>query len=208
MSEEVSERADEKARPMTIGVCQGLFKKYSDEFLPDHEDLVRLFRRHRLDHAIHNENYLHALSLTDLLFQHTNRSFRMLTGSAGDGFLTCLRDSFVAMLRRLRNSKNKARVIVVNDSTAKPQPFLGEFDEFKDTLTVIQAESTSDARIAHFIVGDDDMVRDEAIHSPLTKDSNANEIKADVYFANKIEADIFSRKFDIYWNGLSAPTPN
>jgi len=201
MSEEhVSELADEKARPMTIGVCKKLFEQYSDGFLPDQENLVQLFRRHRLDHAIHNENYLHALSLTDLMFQHTKYSFCMLTGSAGDGFLACLRDSFVAMLRRIRNSKGEARVIVVNGSTTEFQPFL---DEFPDTLTVIQAESASGAQIAHFIVGDDDMVRDEEIHSPLTKNSNANEIKADVYFANKIEADMFSRKFDIYWNGLN-----
>ena len=45
-----------------------------------------------------------------------------------------------------------------------------------------EAKTRKNAKIRHFIVGDDDMVRDEAPHIPLGPNSDANEFQANVYF--------------------------
>lgn len=185
---------------MKIAQAKSLYEEFGDDFRQDMDSLVRLFRENGVEGALDNGNYLHALSLTDLMFRHTDQSLRMLTGNAGDGFLTCLSHSFVSMLQRIKDRGGKAKIVFLNSD-----PFGEEFrkiqDKFQGTLEVIRA--TAPGALEHYIVCDDDMVRDEEKHGELSECSSASEIKAKVYFRNKTMAKVFSLKFNQLWNKLS-----
>ncbi len=185
---------------MTVADAQRIFSQYTNDFLEEQEHFVDLLRKNHIEQAISNSNYLHALTLTDLMFRHTDRSFRMLTGFEGDGFLKCLCKSFKSMLTRIQERGGKARIILVDGDATDLQSIR---EEFKDTLEVVEAvPSNSESSIAHFLVCDTDMVRDEKPHKKLAEGGNANQIHAEVYFANRFKGGTFSRKFDLIWEKL------
>ncbi len=185
---------------MTIAEAQKIFSQYTNDFLEEQEHFVDLLRKNHIEQALSNSNYLHALTLTDLMFRHTDRSFRMLTGFEGDGFLKCLCKSFKSMLTRIQKRGGKARIILVDGDATDLQSIR---KEFKDTLEVVEAvSSNSGSSVAHFLVCDTDMVRDEKFHEKLAEDGNANQIHAEVYFANRFKGETFSRKFDLIWEKL------
>ena len=46
------------------------------------------------------------------------------------------------------------------------------------------------------------MVRDEQIHGELSDKTDANEVKAMVYFNNQAKATVKREKFEGYWKAL------
>lgn len=186
-------------KKMTIERAKQFYAKYGDAFQADTNNMVTLIRASGYNEPLANSNYMHALCYTDAMFQHTSHEFRMLTASATD-FIECLQDSFKAMLNRIKKNKGKARIVIVDGD--KSQALEKIENEYDGTLKIIEAVSSSNSPIAHFIVCDDDMVRDEAPHKPLTKESDADVITAEVYFRNNIKADIISQKFDQIWKSL------
>jgi len=184
---------------MKISDAKAIFRDYHADFRPDIESLVHLFRATNVKAALDNSNYLHALSLTELMFQHTQKSFCMLTGAAADGFLSCLQDGFVAMLRRIKDAGGKARIILVKENGGTSTILQDLKGTFPDTLEVITVVPSEGFRMKHFIVCDDDMVRDEELHPPLTDEASANLVQAKVFFKNKTIAKAFNTKFSTFW---------
>jgi hypothetical protein len=185
--------------PMTIQAAREIFGKYDEAFFQDNANLTKMLRDSQSTAPLSNGSYLHALIYTDQMFRNTNNSFRMFTGGCGDGFLSCLSDSFEAMLKRLHSFKAKARVIIVDGSAG----FLADVKaRFSETLEIVEAVAKPGSEISHFIVCDDAMVRDELPHVPLSEDKDANLIKAQVYFHNRAMSEIFSLRFDQTWDFL------
>jgi len=73
---------------------------------------------------------------------------------------------------------------------------------YKDVLQIVSATTKDDAIIPHFIVCDNDMVRDEEPHGPLDDNTNANEVCAEVFFNNHSKARVFSSRFNAMWDAL------
>lgn len=189
------------SKTMTVSEAKKVFGDFGLHMRGEFESIVTVFREHGICDAVSNSSYLHALILTDLMFRHTSHSFSMVTGCAGDGFLTSLSNSFRKMLFRIKDARGTARIVFLDKPEPKNQCFDNLRKEFAGTLSCISALSSG--KVSHFMVCDQDMVRDEDLHKPLTPDSSAHLIKARVYFRNKPKASAFSMRFDSLWNALT-----
>ena len=188
---------------MRIRNAKEIYRDFGESLRSDSEELINLVVSGRIGLPLENANYLHALNLTDSMMRHTTAHFRMLTGGAGDGFLGCLKGSLKEMLGRIKANHGDARVIVVNSRATDLESLVAEFP---NTLSVIEAATSDRKPIPHFIVADESMLRDEEAHGDLSDDSDANQVRAKVYFANRTMAEAFIQKFDILWRGLSKVT--
>ena len=194
---------------MTIEDAQKQYETHGALFYSDDAALVDVIQRTAWDEALSNHSYLHALSLTNLMFNRTTRAFLMLTGSAGDGFVNCLRDSFVKMLRRIRAKDGVAKVIVVNPRSGTPNVFEDIFctEDDCDFLEIVEGQAGAKARIKHFIACDDRMLRDEKYHPPLDGKMKASLVSAKVFFHNKILTTLAQERFNTIW-GILKPGPH
>jgi len=76
-----------EAGSMKIKDAKDIYLKHGLSLQPDFEALAVVFRKCDIEAPIANSNYLHALSLTDLMFRHADHSLEMVTGGCGDGFI-------------------------------------------------------------------------------------------------------------------------
>lgn len=189
---------------MDIQKAKEIYGEYTSDILSDVRSIVDLIRNSNISEPLSNSNYLHALAYTDLMLAHTQNRFQMLTGCAGGGFLHCLCESFAKMLARLKKNGGTARVILVNSDSRGPLDKLAS--KFPGTLQFIEATAPEEARITHFIVGDEDMARDEEYHSKFADHESAELIKAKVYFRNNAQAFALNRRFDAMWKHLCTST--
>lgn len=209
MTEFYSPRSNESwegssSQPMRVSDATRIFCNFGDDFRDDVESLVSLIRSCDLKVALHNSNYLHALQLTQLMFDHTDHSFCMLTGDAADGFLKCLQSSFRKMLERIAIRGGKARMIVLSEGQASDSTLKEHRLRFEGVFDYLTVRKPSTVKLRHFIVCDNEMVRDEELHEPLNQESSANEVKAKVHFKNENVAKVFTMKFDSLWKGITA----
>lgn len=193
-------RSDSQQGPMTIGNAKSIYRKFGVDLRIDTISIVKLIRGSGINLPLQNCNYLHALSYTDLMLSHTQCNFRMLTGCAGGGFLDCLLERFDEMLARLKKNGGKAKIILVNSESSGPLVSLKE--KYADSLEYTEASTNEDANIRHYIVSDDDMVRDEEPHPKLTDEQSAELIQAKVYFRNTSKAAALIQEFDAIWSHL------
>lgn len=186
---------------MNVEQAKQLFRDSREDFVSEYADLAKLLRESRIVHPARNGNYLHALVLTDLMMRSTASEFLMVTGGSGDGFLHTLQDTFRDMLRRLRENDGKARIIVVDGKETNDHLESCRSD-FADVLEYTRGSSPN--RISHYIVADEEMIRDEQPHPPISSSSPANQIKANVYFHNPGIASHFRQLFQKQWTTLAA----
>jgi len=189
-----------EAGSMKIKDAKEIYIKHGLSLQPDFEALAVVFRKCDIEAPIANSNYLHALSLTDLMFRHADHSLEMVTGGCGDGFIGGLKKSFLAMLEKIRKVEGKARIIVIDGETENLKTWAN--DEYKDVLELVEATANEGVIIPHFIVCDKDMVRDEEKHGPLDDDTDANKVRADVFFNNHSKARVFTTRFNAMWEAL------
>ena len=194
---------------LKISDVQRLFSDHGAELLGDYRSVVTMIRKHKIDSPLENSNYLHALQLTQLMLEHTSQQFRMLTGGMLDGFIGTLAPHFESMLQRIKSSCRDgntafARVILVTSGGVPVDcPVLDELQSRYDgVLDVSFVSVPEDAGIRHFIVGDNDMVRDEEEHDQLSLESDASMVRAKVSFFAPAKAKVFARKFDSYWDAV------
>ena len=153
---------------------------------------------------IQNDTYFHALFLTEMMLERTNKSLRIFCGRDVARFLNTIRDTFFKCCERIKNSNGKIRIIskVCSDSDKK-----NSLDNLKrlanevrnsfsgiDIKGVVQKANSSDEN--HYIVCDSKMLRVEEIHKPLTDNMPASNIKAKVFFNNIGLAASFEADFD------------
>jgi len=147
-----------------------------------------------------NDTYFNALEYTDLMFYRTLSNIRMFSGSDGDGFLSTLHSSFGRALAKIKKADGFARLILISDEIP---PALKQIQQtHSDVLEVVPVRIESGVNLSHYIVCDDNMLRDEKVHKTLTPETDIKEIKAFVYFDNEAKAKNFAEKFDDLWRFL------
>jgi len=190
-----------EAHHMDIATAKRFFLECREELVEGYRNVADYCREHQISAPLPNDNFVHALTLTDLMFDKCQRSLRMLTGGHGDGFIGCLKDTFVKMLHRLKKNSGVAQILVLNGgSESKLLDSLAA--EFPGTLKIAKGRIVSGA-VSHCIVADNEMVRDEQPHEPLAELTSANVIKANVYFHSPGMADLFSKRFDAIWERVA-----
>jgi len=145
-----------------------------------------------------NDSYLDALFLTELMFDRTRREMRILSGPAGDGFLSTLAAPFEVALQRVSEAKGFIRIILLSKEVP---PFLEEIRKrFADVLFISLAQAANPVK--HFIVCDSQIARLEEEHGELKPDTLASEIKAKVYLNAPEKAVWLEKFFDSVWAKL------
>lgn len=150
---------------------------------------------------LNNDSYADALPLSEAMFLRANRSIDILTAGGCDKFLEALSDSFNGALRRIKKVGGTVRIILL-DSTDK----LKVDPQFDGTIKYAFARVEGDPKasnIRHLIICDDNMLRDEEPHAPLTLNSAASEIKADVYLNSTVHAKMKKEYFNSLWERLT-----
>ena len=161
----------------------------------DYKELVRLVRESRIKDPIKNSNYSHALYLTDLMFGCTTESLRIFCGNGGDGFLTALKDSFEKAVKRVIKNGGTVKIILLADSA--PDILKELKSKYKEKFQYALANAKG--LLNHYIVCDSRLLRYEEKHEPITKDSEVDLIKANVYFNNPSIAKMMEDGFDTIW---------
>jgi len=202
---EFRSRTEDKGSVMNIGEAKRYFKTRQDAAIDELDNLVKVWREYGVKDPWPNSTFSHALGLTGVMLRHTDISYRMLTSGAGDGFISSLSDKFTLMLKRLQENGGFAKIIIVDGPTNNV--CLEELEKnFQDVLSVkrgtVKRGTAGDNQIAHYIVCDNDMVRDEESHGDLTDETSESDVKADVYFNNTSMATLFASRFDSLWDRL------
>ncbi len=166
-------------------------------------NVIKALVKNGFTKPIPNDSYADALFLTDIMLEHTDRNFRMLTGPGGDGFISTLRPNFEKMLDRLSSRGGNARIILLRleHDSAVNLPCLDELKKLFSTSFDFATGKSEQAQ-RHFIVSDSQMLRIEEEHPPLKPSSPANTIKAQVYIDAPLRARILEENFDRVWNIL------
>ena len=183
----------------TVGDAQEQFRN-STEQTTGYRDLITLLIDTGFDKPFQNDSYFDALVLTDVMFRRSKQSVEILTGPALDGFLCELKESFIELLKRLKEVGGKVRIIVLCDKKPEQLKTLELMRQFPDTLNI--AFGTQTKPLQHFIVCDSRIVRVENIHEPITKSTRADEIKAEVYFNDPQKARTLKTFFNAVWTTL------
>lgn len=190
---------------MNIEQARDIFRCSRAEMVSEMNGVANVIREQGISVPIPNASFLHALALTDLMMRYTEREFLMVTGGHGDGFIGCLKDSFAGMLARLKENGGKAQVVVVDGP--ETNAFLDSFAKLFPNVLRWSKASTGGSPVAHFIVADGEMVRDEKPHPELSDESLASVIKANVYFHNRGIASVFRSRFERIWKSLKTLSP-
>lgn len=173
-------------------------KKGADSIEQDYRDLVRVIKDSHVNVAIPNNNYLHGLYLTDLMFQNSKKKIRILSGPGKDGWLDVLKDSLEQALRRTREAKDALLAIFLADEA--PSAFIDLNNKYKDSVKYVLAKAQKP--FPHFIVCDSRMVRAEDLHEELRADMDTTAVTAQVYLDNPTRAKVMEDYFDELWRYL------
>ena len=162
---------------------------------PGFREIINQMIDNNIKTEFKNDSYLDALYLTDVMFSRSQKSIRLLTGPGADSFLFTLKDSFIGALQRLAKVNGTVKIVLLD---GKMPVWLEPLQkQHKNVLEVFRA--TANEPIKHFIVCDARMARLEEIHGQISKESNASEIKASVYFNQPIMAKVLEDHFDSIW---------
>ena len=170
----------------------------------DYRAIVEVVRKTRHDMEIPNNDYSHALWLSDLMFQGTSNDMRMLNGTSSGGFdcfFGVLKNSLTIALKRIQRSGGHLKAIFVGEGKA-PESLTQLRKVFGDTVQFITA--TTDKPIKHFIACDDNKLRLEELHDPITREMKSDEIKASVYMNSPARTKETIKEFDAIWSYLNS----
>lgn len=165
---------------------------------------------------ISNDTCLHALLLSEIMFDKTENSIRIFSGSNVAKFLSTIKDSFKRACENIVSRNGKVRIItaVSPKNAANTRVELKAFADYirkgiKEKFSreidfwcaCYQADDKELATLPHYIACDSKMLRLEAAHAPLTGKEKAGVIKANVYFNSPASTKTFEAYFDkIYKN--------
>ncbi len=189
---------------MTIKQAKDLYEEFTPYFIADPMAIEELLVESDVRRPVRNHNYLDALKLTDLMYRGTSKSLCMLTGRGADGFLDSLRDSFTALLDRVKNAGGKVRILVLGPKNNAFQADLRE--KYPDTLKIAFGHTDKPDDVRHFIVSDERSVREETPHKELNDYDDAGMICADVYPQNTVKARLLTDEFDQHWERVTQPS--
>ncbi len=182
----------------TIGQAIEDYKKRGENAIhKGYRDVIKSLVDSGYDKPIKNDSYADALFLSDIMFEHSQKTVNIFTGGGIEEFITVLMDTFVKMLDRIRANGGSVKIISLGGVIPKSLKDL--VIPYTGTLEVVPATVAAGATVRHFIVCDDKMIRAEEPHGILTSDTPASDIKAEVYFDNPAKGKFFSEFFDVLW---------
>lgn len=167
---------------------------------------------------IQNDTCLHALLLSEIMFDRTENSIRIFSGSNVAKFLSTIKDSFRKACENIVSHNGKVRIIttVSHKNAANTRTELKAFadgirkgikDKFQREIDLwcacYRADAKELAALPHYIACDSKMLRLEAAHAPLTGKENAGVIKANVYFNSPRTTEKFEAYFDKIYNNIT-----
>jgi len=198
----------EKAAPATPRTVRDALDLYSSlegnpQLMAQMKSLLDEMVRAGSDAELHNDSFVDALLLTGAMIRSATFSFCMMIGQGVDLFLGALKDDFEEMLRRFERGSGFARVVLVS---ANPSPILEEIRNrhpavFDFRRTTVKPGKEGDVR--HFTVTDMKSYRLEHPHGPVSENSDAGCIKAEVCFNGPDVATERTRFFSRVWEYLS-----
>lgn len=189
--------------PKTVKEALDRYREFGEgSIYKGYRDVIKSLAKNGYKQPIRNDSYADALFLTDIMLEHTESEFRMLGGSACGGFLSALKQQFRDMLQRLTAVGGKARVIILRNEN-QPSIVPSELKELASEFSVLEfASGVTSAPQKHYIVSDARMLRIEEEHPPLTDETDAGAVKAQVYFNNPVRGVVAQSDFDRVWNVL------
>lgn len=170
------------------------------------------------DKFITVDTFLHALFLTELMLDHTNYSLRIFSGHNIAEVLIVLEDAFLNACKNIASHEGKVRIITaVNAQTyektrAKLKMVADNVrQQIKDKLnqeidlwcTCYVLEPDEVMSPPHFIVCDSKMLKIEANHLPLPKDSDIPGILSQFYFNDGTKTRTMEKEFDNLYTSLT-----
>lgn len=147
-----------------------------------------------------NGTYLHALLLTSLMLERTQKHIKIFAGEFFSEFYSHLKDDFQKVIERI-TSKNIQIIITkkIDDISRKAQELSqleSKYNELKEIGIPIRF-CFSYKHLPHFYLIDDYMLRIEDAHEPRNLDSLSDSVNAKVFFnspyLNKTRQDDFDR---------------
>jgi hypothetical protein len=164
---------------LTISEAIEKYKKLGENSVyQSYRDLIVKMIDNGLQTDFENDSYLDALYLTGVMFNRSQNSIRLFTGSNGDGFLKVLSQSFESALERIKKANGSVKIILL---TSELPIWLDDLKrKYQSTLDIVLAKAI--APVKHFILCDSKMARLEEPHAELKPETPATAIKAKVYF--------------------------
>jgi hypothetical protein len=167
-------------------------------------EVINLMIDKKIRTEFDNDSFLDALILTEVMFERSTGSIRMLSGPGCGDFLKSIQRSFVSAVKRLATNGGKFKLLTISDAIPE---FVQETQrENPNTLEVGLLKLRDPAnQIQHFLVCDSKMARIEEPHGPLTEDTPVNAVKAKVYFNDAGKAQFYEDRFEAFWGALFSP---
>jgi len=179
--------------------------KYGEDLLSkDYKNVIAQLFEIGFNGEIDNDDYVHALYLTDLMFQNTSRSLRMVMGSYGKEFLGDLHNSFMLALERIHRNHGFAHLAFLTQDSLSPLQKLQE--QFRGTLKIFICSLTRNVVLNHIIICDNRMLRKEKPHPTVFDGMPVEDIKASVFLSNRSASEVAAETFDVMWHSLSRKT--
>ncbi len=193
----------ESSSIFTIGDAIQQYAKNGEQSIhKGYRDVIKMLVDSGYDKPIKNDSYEDALFLSDIMFENSQKSVKIFTGGGIEEFIEVLNDQFKKMLHRIKLNNGSVKVVTLGGVI--PNALKQLVVEYKETLQVVAAKAKEGTEVRHFIVCDEKMIRSEEPHGPLTKDSPASDIKAEVYFDNPSKGKFFSDMFDAIWKKVGS----
>ena len=191
---------------LNIGQVIKLYREHGHQYYGAalHEAMLQ-FADKEVNEPLNNDSYADALFLTDIMLQKTFHNLDVLTGRCVGQFFSVLKDSFVEALKRIKNLGGRARFILVDTDSVMP----AVFEELRNEgypILVTFAKTVGDAKVSHYIIADEKMLRDEEYHGEISEESAASDIRAKVYLNSPIYARAKQVRFDSVWDKLNPRT--
>ncbi len=164
------------------------------------------------------DTFIHTLFLTEVMFDKTNYNLRIFSGHNIAEVLIALENSFLNVCENIASHKGKVRIITaVNAQTyektrAKLKMVADNIrQQIRDKLnreidlwcTCYFMEPNEVISPPHFIVCDSKMLKIEANHLPLPKDSDIPGILSQFYFNDEDKSKLFEQRFDDLYVSLT-----
>ncbi len=165
-------------------------------------DIMGVMIQRNVKTEFENDSYFDALMFSEMMFDRSNQSISLFTGSGCEAFLQTLHRSFYSALDRLKNSGGSVRMITTAEHVS--EFLMGLQKRYPETLSVAPARANE--VIGHFFICDSRMARVEQPHGPLTPETPVDAIKAKVFFNHPAVAQMLEIRFNAFWRAVQ-PVP-
>ncbi len=189
---------------MPVSKALWAYEQLGDTVDGGYDSLIKQYGDKKLSEGIPNSDYFHALCLTSIMFRRTKSQIRILSGFDLDPFIGALHRTFEGALERIKKVKEGfVRILLIEDISQMPLTYLRQIQSKYSDIVGIKKLIHGSIKPSHRTICDDDKLRLEKPHPPLTEKSKATLVQATAYFGNTARARAEAEYFDWMWNSMS-----